>query len=421
MASTSPPADRIVTLDVIRGVAVMGIFSVNVVAMAMIMPAYFYPLTFGYESAWDGAMWAINFTLIEGKFRSLFSMLFGASALLVIDRAEASGRSPLVTHYARMAVLLGFGLAHLYLIWWGDILATYAVVGMVIYSARKLPADKLLVLSLILFALQYVPEVSNGAQRLSAQAAAVAPGASGEARDAWRERTAWLHPSAAELAADKAYHRSPLTYVEEMAGNRPAEAIQVLKALFLETLALMLLGMAAFRSGFLTGEWSDAQYRRAALAGLAIGGAAFAAMSVWVVASNFREGEALAAYFDFSGPFRPLMALGYAALLILLFRRPSALRERFAAVGRTAFTNYLGASIIGMLVFFETGLGLYGELSRAEAWLVVPVTWALMLLWAKPWLDRFAYGPLEWLWRSLSRGQIQPMRRHRPQAAAASA
>jgi uncharacterized protein len=110
-------------------------------------------------------------------------------------------------------------------------------------------------------------------------------------------------------------------------------------------------------------------------------------------------------------PFRIVMALGYAALIVLLFRNPSATRDRFAAVGRAAFTKYLGTSILAVLIFNGDGLGLFGRLSRFEAWLFVALFWAAMLLWSKPWLDRFQYGPFEWLWRSLSRGRIQPMRK----------
>jgi uncharacterized protein len=180
----------------------------------------------------------------------------------------------------------------------------------------------------------------------------------------------------------------------------------------------MLLGMAGFRSGFLTGQWSDRPYRRVAALGIGIGAAAFGVLATITWRSGFRLPEVVAGYFAFSGPFRPVMALGYAALIILLFRRPSALRDRLAAVGRAAFTNYLGASIIGAVIFI--GLGLYGQLSRAEAWLLVPVVWLIMLAWSKPWLDRFAYGPFEWLWRSLARWDLQPMRRRLPATALAA-
>jgi uncharacterized protein len=106
---------------------------------------------------------------------------------------------------------------------------------------------------------------------------------------------------------------------------------------------------------------------------------------------------------------------------MLVFHRRGAVANRFAAVGRAAFTNYLGSTIIGALLFFGTFGGLYGELSRGQVWLFVPVIWALMLLWSKPWLDRFAYGPFEWAWRSLSRWKLQPMRKRLPEPMLAEA
>ena len=115
--------------------------------------------------------------------------------------------------------------------------------------------------------------------------------------------------------------------------------------------------------------------------------------------------------FTVPSPLHPIGALGYAALFILLFQGRGALAERLAAVGRAAFTNYLGATVIGTVLFFGFGFGLFGELSRGQAWLIVPVVWAVMLLWSKPWLDRFRYGPFEWAWRSLSRWKWEPMRK----------
>jgi uncharacterized protein len=110
-------------------------------------------------------------------------------------------------------------------------------------------------------------------------------------------------------------------------------------------------------------------------------------------------------------PLRPVMVVGYAALIILLTRPGGFLTQRIAAAGRAAFTNYLGTSLIVTAFFY--GLGQYGRLDRAELWLVVLPLWGLMLLWSKPWLERFRYGPFEWLWRSLARGRPQPMRRPR--------
>jgi uncharacterized protein len=419
MATTAP--DRILTLDVIRGVAVMGIFSVNVVAFAMIEAAYFYPPAFGFHSVWDKLVWLGNFIFIDGKMRSLFSMLFGASALLVIERAERSGRSPAVVHYGRMLSLLVFGLIHFYLLWWGDILALYALVGMVAYAFRKLETDKLLAIALIGFAISFAASLDRAigvehAIEVHSQGAA----SSEEMRQAdtvYRH----FHPSAAEIREDAEVHRSFRAYLAQSMGTQLWRPWTEFRSLLAETLALMLLGMAGLRSGFLTGEWSDDSYGRVAQVTLSIGIGASAIMAAVVWLEGFRLPFGANAMLTYSAPLRPVMAIGFAALIIRLSRRVGPVTQRIAAAGRCAFTNYLGTSIIAGLVFNGWGLGLYGKVSRAEAWLLVPIVWALMLLWSKPWLERFNYGPFEWAWRSLSRGKLQPMRKRAPAAAIAAA
>jgi uncharacterized protein len=109
-------------------------------------------------------------------------------------------------------------------------------------------------------------------------------------------------------------------------------------------------------------------------------------------------------------PFRLLMIIGYAAALILLIRAfaKRGWITRVAAAGRAAFSNYLGTSIVMTTIFYGYGLGLYDEVGRAQLWLFVVGAWIVMLLWSKPWLDRFHYGPFEWLWRSLARWRWQP-------------
>ena len=412
--SAADPGARIVTLDVIRGVAVMGIFSVNVVGMAMIEPAYFYPPIHGFETVWDRLMWAANFILIDHKMRSLFSILFGASALLVMDRAAAAGKSVVVTHYARMASLLLLGLIHFYAIWWGDILTTYAAVGMTLYFFRKLAARWLLLLSIGLFTYSFAPSIARVPETFAMYDAAHAPNASREAIERWNQRVSFFTTTPEQRAGDIAMHTTSAAHARIMIETRTFEWAEIVADLWKETLALMLLGMAGYRSGFLTGQWSNRSYFRVAAVGLGLGVIGFGSLAAWVIGSNFRFPETISAFFALAGPIGPVMAIGYAALIILLARRPSWLRTRLAAVGRAAFTNYLGASLIGVMVFFDMGLGLYGDLTRSQAWLLVPITWMLMLAWSKPWLDRYQYGPFEWLWRSLARWKLQPMRKRSP-------
>jgi uncharacterized protein len=154
-------AGRIVTLDVIRGIAVMGIFSVNVVAMAMVQAAYSNPTVHGFDTLADRAVWLLNFILVDHKLRSLFSMLFGASTLLVMERAAAAGQSPALAHLARMASLLLLGLGHYYFLWWGDILTLYAMVGIVALAFTPLPARALLIIACLLIAWDMAPRLAT--------------------------------------------------------------------------------------------------------------------------------------------------------------------------------------------------------------------------------------------------------------------
>jgi uncharacterized protein len=390
----------------------MGIFSVNVVGFAMIEAAYFHPPNMGFNGLADRLMWFANFVLVDGKMRSLFSMLFGASMLLVADRAEASGQSPVSVHYRRMIVLLLFGLAHFYLVWFGDILTSYAVVGMAVFFVWRLNAVALGALAVTLYIFAFANALNDAAWlRRAVEIVAAGPKAGGELFAAAEATVRWLSPEKSYVAHDLAIHQDFGAYVREMTGPRSSEPFQTIAALWPETLALMLLGMAAYRSGFLTGSWSRETYRWVALGGIATGAGYSAILAVIVWSGGFQLPTTMIALQTWSMPAHPVMALAYAALIILLIRERGALTQRFAAVGRAAFTNYLGTSIVATLIFNGWGLSLYDKLSRAECWLLVPIVWLIMLLWSKPWLDRYRYGPFEWLWRSLARFELQPLRK----------
>jgi uncharacterized protein len=178
-----------------------------------------------------------------------------------------------------------------------------------------------------------------------------------------------------------------------------------------ETLAYMLFGMAALKSGLLSGQWAPERYRRIAVIGLSLTVPAYALLAWIVAAEDFSVPVLMAVSMAATVPFRPVMVVAYAASIIFLARNGGALVERIAAAGRAAFTNYLGTSLVMTTIFYGYGFGLFGTIDRWRLWFFVLPMWAVMLLWSKPWLDRYRYGPLEWLWRSLARGRIEPMRR----------
>jgi len=412
-AEASPPT-RIASLDVIRGVAVMGIFSVNVMSFAMIGSAYLNPTAFGGHTGASLIVWGGNLLLIDGKMRSLFSILFGASMMVVVERAQAKGQSAWWTHARRMAVLFAFGLVHYTFIWFGDILTNYALAGLVIFLFRRQPPRTLITLGVAAIIVQSLFFAWQSAEALQVQMAAHAPGASKAAVDAWNRMAGFYHPDAARIAKDQMRHLGPWSAMFERRVGRWDTYFTYLALDLPATIGLMLIGMAGFKSGFLTGSWSDGRYRRFAAWAIPAGLAGFLAILMFTVHTRF-DGVALeGSVFLVGGEFAAFMALGYAALIILLTRKRGQLTDRIAAAGRCAFSNYLGTSILATFVFDGWGLGLYASLTRWQVWLVAPLFWAIMLLWSKPWLERFHYGPFEWAWRSLSRWSIQPFRKIKP-------
>ena len=421
MSDAAPASERIATLDIVRGVAVMGILAMNIVGFAMPGAAYLNPMAYGTQGPADLASWVFSFILIDGKMRGLFSFLFGASLLLVVERAEASGRNPALVHYSRMFWLLVFGLIHFYLIWWGDILSLYAPVGMIAFLFRRFDTRRLLHVGAFLILAQFALFTLFTLNLFQQAAEAAAPGASAATIASWTDmqdgiglypparlaeiiagfRGSWFGIVAANWAENGA---GPLTDLWEFGG---------------ETLAYMLFGMAALKSGFLTGAWSDRAYRRVAALGFGIGIPAYALFAWLILRDHFGVPMLVACSIAAPVLTRPPMIVAIAASVILLTRGGGPLVQRIVAAGRAAFSNYLGTSILMTGLFYGWGFGLFGTLSRIQLWIPVVTMWALILLWSKPWLDRFNYGPFEWLWRSLARWRLQPMRKRAPPPAVA--
>ena len=407
MAEAAPGPERIQSLDVVRGVAVMGILLANLPAFGLPISAYFSPLPAGGSGSAELAIWLANFVLVEGKMRGLFTFLFGASMLLVVERAEASGRDPLATHAARMGALFVLGLAHLYLVWWGDILAHYALVGMIAFAFRHLSTRALVQVGLLLLGISVLWSMLGWAALL--ESAARDTPARAAAADQFAR--AFGIPPAPELAAEINAMRGSWADNFRWRQSTADSPLATIEHLGLQTLSAMLLGMAAFRSGLLTGEWSRSRYRRWAFASLGLALAGYLALGLATLNSGFDPAYIFLGSIVASQPLRIVGVVGYAALVILMMRPGGWITTRVAAVGRAAFTNYLGTSVIVTAIFYGWGLGLFGSLSRAQIYLVAPVVWLMMLAWSKPWLDRFAFGPMEWLWRSLARGRPQPLLR----------
>ena len=411
---TQTAATRYESLDAIRGVAVMGILAMNIVAFALPFAAYVNPLAGGPAGNVDLATWFFNFVFIDSKMRGLFSMLFGASTLLVIRSAEAGGRSAAGSHYSRMLWLAIFGLIHFYFIWFGDILSLYAMCGLLLFAFRNLSVKALVIWAIAFFVIAIGLLGSAWLVFALAEAGRLPPEMMAQMQGDLARMNADMGPGAASYAKDVAVHLGSYgSIVAEKLGPKAAEPfVQALMFLW-ETMGLMLIGMALFKSHMLTGEWEPARYRKWALTGFLLGIPPLVGLACYQYASGFSAVSTFGASLSLSMPFDVAMTVGWAALIMLLIKTAAsdAVRARLAATGRMAFTNYLVTSIVMTTIFYGYGLGLFGSVGRPALYLFCFGMWTAMLLWSKPWLDRFNYGPLEWIWRSLSRRKLQVMRK----------
>ena len=417
------PGERIESLDVVRGFAVLGILLMNILAFGLPSRAYFDPTTDGATQGIDFAAFVMTDLLVEGVMRALFSMLFGAGVAML-----AAGPRPKSAkiYYRRQLLLLAFGLFDGFvLLWTGDILALYALAGLFLYFLRNWRPRALLIAAGVVFAylalfyaatffaLTVLPEQADAVQaRLDAGETV-----SFEERAVlgeWAELRANFHPTQAALANEATKFQG--TWPEAFVAN--AAELWVLFTqvyplfLFWDAVACMLLGMALYKSGTLQGRRSPRFYAKLAAIGCAVG----LLVNLFETGMRIGSGFALPWVSGASAVTHDLgrvaLALGMAASVIVVCQRGWLRRARqtLAAAGRMALTNYMLQSVMGLAIFHGLGLGLWNELPRHQLYLIVLGEWIVMLGFSAWWLRRFRFGPLEWLWRSLTYARKQPGR-----------
>jgi len=389
--------DRHLSLDILRGLGVMGILAVNAVGFAQPMSVYIspelspFPLVGSEAAAW----WVVH-TFFHYKFVTLFSMLFGVSILLVGGERSDVARSALLRR--RLGWLAVIGVLHGLLIWFGDILLLYACVGFVVMRFRSWPPGRLLAVGLGVVLLGSVLAI--------APYLAIENAPPDVQRDVIAQIGQPATPGGVPLAIAemRAGLASALLHNAKDWGVLQAGSVIIFSW---RTGALMMIGMALYKWGFLTGRARTRVY----LALIALGAVGLA-WSGWEnsikLATGFAKPQAMGRY-QLGYEFLTLpITLGYASLAILLIRSAAVrvLLTPLARLGQMAFTNYLTQSIIMTTLFWSgRGLGLFGQLDRVQLWLCVIAIWTLQLIWSPLWLARFRMGPLEWIWRRLSYGK----------------
>ncbi len=372
-------ADRERSLDALRGLALFGVLAVNLVTEFRVsIFQQFLPDADAAGSALDRALSRALSLGVESKAFVLFSLLFGVGLAAQQERTGARGAA--FGRYAarRLAFLLALGLVHMFLVWNGDILTLYAVLGAVAAPFLRLRTGALFAIAIALFVVHAMP--------LPLPSPFPSP-------DALRE-----HVDAAQRAYGNGSFADALDFrVREV---RPIAALLLWSAP--RTLGLFFLGACAWRLRVFQEGQRGRLLVAVALVGGVLGGAA-----EWATRSGVSLGRAQDAAAG-TGPI--LLGVAYAALVLLAFRSGPAARalSNLAPLGRMALTSYLTQSIALSVVFYGWGLGLFGRLGVASACALAFGLFATQAVLAALWLRHFRAGPVEWLWRSFTYGAWQP-------------
>ena len=397
-------ADRIESLDVLRGFALLGILIMNIQNFSMISAAYINPTAYGDLTGINKWVWILSHVLASAKFITIFSALFGAGILLFWEKAVTAGRRAGNLHYRRIFWLFVIGMIHAYFIWNGDILVAYAMCGILVYLFRRTRPGWLLTLGLLSMLLPSVLYLFSGMTI-----------------EFWPEENykeamqRWLPSAEAVQQELDAYHGTWLERMKERAGT----AIFMQTFFFLMNVAwhaggIMLMGMALYKWGFLSAGKSTRTYVISMVVGLLVG----LPLIITGIIQNFKHDW----FYDYSMWFGTQfnywgslgISMAYISIIMLICKSGilAGFRRIIGLVGRTAFSNYLFQSLICTFLFYGYGLGLFGKVERWQQILIVPGVWAVQLFLTKIWMKRHRFGPAEWLWRSLTYWKLQPIRKN---------
>ena len=418
--------ERINSLDVIRGIALLGILLMNVVGFGHQVGAYGDPTISGGATGWNLNAWYINNLLFEGTMRGLFTMLFGAGFILLTTRAEQKGGGIEVAdiYYRRIIWLLIFGLIHSYLmLWFGEVLYLYALFGLLLFPLRKVDPKYLVIAGVFLLSVNSFQSYLTYQEDLKTQT-------DGLAAEQLKEQDQEL--SEEQQQALKAYEKlNTKTTPEEVEKENEALRKGYLSILnhrkslvkyFQSTLtydlwvwdilSVMLIGMAFFKWGIFQGERSVKFYGLMMFVGYAVGlsvnyyETSMVVANNWDVLSMHKAGQTYQLG-------RLFTTFGHIGLAMLFIRSGilKFLQNALAAVGKMALTNYLMHTVICNIYFMGFGFSMFGKLQRYELYYVVAVVWILQLIYSPLWFRYFRFGPAEWAWRSLTYMKKQPFKR----------
>lgn len=443
--SRDAPYIRYHQIDTLRGFAVLGIYWINIFIFGLPGVDYLFPPELNDESFVNSSINLVSDLYIEGTMRGLFSILFGASALIFLDEAKlaTSGLDLVDRYYRRAMILILFGIIHAYLLLWPyDVLYAYGLFGLFLFPLRKLSVRALLICAIILLALgdleinlsdfnnQSTAQLSNvemanseGSEKqlstdqtLEKDSRVVEQGMPAvESDDVFFGNTSQQYPlgkSVEEVRSSlspEIYHSNYYSiFILQRYMVMAKQTITIYQDYIFDIGGMMLLGMALYKMGILTGQVSSYAYLLLMILGYVSGSViryildfkGLGASTITSITTGYNLG-------------RVLITLGHVGLIGLLCRcnwLKMPIRA-LASVGRMALTNYIMQTVISIFIFYGFGFGFYSELERYQLTLVCISVWLFQITYSNIWLYFFKQGPLEWIWRSLIYGQIQPNRK----------
>lgn len=431
LAAPVSQSERIIILDSLRGIAILGILLMNIPGFALPEPVYGDPSVLNEWGTVNFKTWYFIEWFMEGSQRALFSMLFGAGIILFVTRQEkkVDGLWPADYFLRRQLWLMVFGLFNAFiLLWFWDILFHYACLGMIMFTFRRLSPKALIIGAAISLLLMTARENLDAFRdrKMIAKGEVIAMMDTAVTKLTEQQKadlgamTEFKEKTSAEgkkkkmeksLAAVRGGYGGFYEYQSERSFRGE---INYLYYGGWDILVFMFLGMAFFKNGVLMGKASAKVYWGMFIIGLGLG----------LVLSYFRLKPLIDHqfnYFDYTKdtPFefyeisRTFRAIGIFGLIMLLYKSGwfKWLFTLMRPVGQMAFTNYLMQSLLVGLFFYGVALGYFGKLERHEIYYVVGATWLLEIVWSHIWLRYFRFGPLEWAWRSLTYWKKQPMKK----------
>jgi len=423
--SSHKASERILSLDVMRGIILFGILLMNINGMGL-AGAYGDPSVSGGDTGWNLATWITTNLSFEGTMRALFSLLFGVGMFIFMDRLEKKGAGIKAAniYFRRLIWLLIFGLIHGYLLLWtGEILYDYALMGFIVYSFRNLSPQKLILTSFLLFSIgalwnyaDYKKDVKFVNQiELAENYKAEDKELTKELKEAtakWEEREWKRSPEGiAEYTTNmrKGYFDVVAFLAPE---NQHSDENWPYRYDLWDIFSMMLLGIAFFKWNILSAEKSYKFYGIMAVLGYLIG------LSInYYEIQSIIEGDFSLLSFSKSNITYDLgrvpVAIGHIGFIMLFCKLPILkwLKSSLAAVGKMALTNYVMHSVFAMFIFTGAGLGLFGTFQRYELLYIVFTIWIFQLILSPIWLKYYQYGPLEWIWRNLSYLKKHPFKK----------